>query len=72
MTVLGAEIDVSRSNFFSLMFFVMAIGLLFVYMTLGWASNVIAQVCHDYAMPRKHRLKCDKTGIWTRNTEADV
>ena len=50
MTVFSPEVDVSRGNFFALMFFVMAIGLLFVYMALGWASNFIAQVCHNHAM----------------------
>ncbi|KAF4967225.1 hypothetical protein FSARC_5204 [Fusarium sarcochroum] len=34
---------VSRGNFIALMFFVMAIGCLFVYFILGWATNVIAQ-----------------------------
>ncbi|KAH7148249.1 P-loop containing nucleoside triphosphate hydrolase protein [Dactylonectria macrodidyma] len=34
---------VSRGNFIALMFFVMAIGCLFVYFVLGWASNMVAQ-----------------------------
>ncbi|KAJ3528005.1 hypothetical protein NM208_g10425 [Fusarium decemcellulare] len=34
---------VSRGNFISLMFFVMGIGCLIVYFSIGWTSNVIAQ-----------------------------
>lgn len=44
MDVFNPELDQHRANFFALMFFVMAIGLLFVYMTMGWVSNHIAQV----------------------------
>lgn len=44
MTVFSSPNMVSRGNFFSLMLFVLAIGSLFVYFILGWATNVIAQV----------------------------
>ncbi|RSL58355.1 hypothetical protein CEP53_006164 [Fusarium sp. AF-6] len=43
MTVFTSPNMVSRGNFFSLMLFVLAIGSLFVYFILGWATNVIAQ-----------------------------
>lgn len=33
-----------RGNFFALMFLVIACGSLVTYFTLGWASNVVAQV----------------------------
>lgn len=35
---------VDRGNFISLMFFVMAIGSLFINFILGWSTNVISQV----------------------------
>lgn len=44
MDVFSAPDMVSRGNFISLMFFVLAIGCLIVYFVLGWTSNVIAQV----------------------------
>ncbi|KAJ4046713.1 hypothetical protein NW760_007605 [Fusarium oxysporum] len=34
---------VSRGNFVSLMFFIMAIGCLIVYFAIGWGTNIIAQ-----------------------------
>ncbi|KAM5346969.1 hypothetical protein ACJ41O_009974 [Fusarium nematophilum] len=34
---------VSRGNFISLMFFILAIGCLLVYFVMGWATNTIAQ-----------------------------
>lgn len=37
-------IDVSRGNFFALMFFVVACGNFVAYAIAGWLSNVIAQV----------------------------
>ncbi|KAI8681757.1 hypothetical protein NCS55_00428700 [Fusarium keratoplasticum] len=43
MTVFSSPNMVSRGNFFSLMLFVLALGSLFVYFILGWATNVIAQ-----------------------------
>ncbi|KAM0567766.1 hypothetical protein ACHAP9_006004 [Verticillium nonalfalfae] len=48
MDVFYPELDQSRGNFFALMFFIMAICLLFVYMAMGWVSNHIAQAYgHD-------------------------
>jgi len=44
MDVFDPELDQSRGNFYALMFFIMAICLLFVYMAMGWVSNHIAQV----------------------------
>ncbi|RYP21473.1 hypothetical protein DL765_002219 [Monosporascus sp. GIB2] len=44
LDVFGAEDMQERGNFISLMFFVMALGLLVVYWCLGWATNVISQV----------------------------
>jgi ATP-binding cassette, subfamily B (MDR/TAP), member 1 len=44
MSVFQPELDQSRGKFFALMFFVMAICLLFIYMAMGWVSNHIAQV----------------------------
>jgi ATP-binding cassette subfamily B (MDR/TAP) protein 1 len=44
MDVFQPELDRARGNFFALMFLVMAIGLLFVYLILGWTTNFIAQV----------------------------
>ncbi|RYP71914.1 hypothetical protein DL771_004517 [Monosporascus sp. 5C6A] len=43
LDVFGAEDMQERGNFISLMFFVMALGLLGVYWCLGWTTNVIAQ-----------------------------
>lgn len=36
--------DVSKANFFSLMFFVVALGNLVVYAAAGWVSNEVGQV----------------------------
>lgn len=44
MDVFSPELNQRRGNFFALMFFIMAICLLFVYMAMGWVSNHIAQV----------------------------
>lgn len=44
MDVFSPELNQRRSNFFALMFFIMAIYLLFVYMAMGWVSNHLAQV----------------------------
>lgn len=38
--------DVTKANFFALMFFVVALGNLVLYATTGWLSNVVAQVGH--------------------------
>lgn len=35
---------VQRGNFVALMYFVMGLGCLLVYFSLGWTTNVIAQV----------------------------
>ncbi|KAI7554832.1 ATP-binding cassette multidrug transport protein [Hortaea werneckii] len=43
MDIFTPELNQSRGNFFALMFFIMAICLLFVYMAMGWTSNHIAQ-----------------------------
>ncbi|KAJ4313471.1 hypothetical protein N0V84_009396 [Fusarium piperis] len=43
MTVFTSPNMVSRGNFFALMLFVLALGSLFVYFILGWATNVVAQ-----------------------------
>ncbi|KAM0424826.1 hypothetical protein ACHAPT_009882 [Fusarium lateritium] len=43
MTVFSGPNMVSRGNFFSLMLFILAIGCLVVYFTIGWAANVVAQ-----------------------------
>lgn len=47
MDIFGAADMVKRGNFISLMFLVMAFGLIVVYWVLGWATNVIAQVSKD-------------------------
>lgn len=44
MDVFSPELNQRRGKFFALMFFIMAICLLFVYMAMGWVSNHIAQV----------------------------
>ena len=44
MDVFDPELDQAKGNFFALMFFVVAICLLFIYMAMGWSSNHIAQV----------------------------
>ncbi|TDZ19176.1 Leptomycin B resistance protein pmd1 [Colletotrichum orbiculare MAFF 240422] len=41
-TLTGSEM-ISRGNFYSLMFFVLALGVLFCYFTMGWTTNLIAQ-----------------------------
>lgn len=45
MNLFKAEDMQKRANFLALMFFVMALGLLVIYGVLGWATNVLAQVC---------------------------
>lgn len=44
MDVFGSSDMQSRGNFISLMFFVMALGLLCIFFVLGWTTNVISQV----------------------------
>ncbi|KAI7229281.1 ATP-binding cassette multidrug transport protein [Hortaea werneckii] len=44
MDVFTPELDQRRGNYFALMFFIMAVCLLFVYMAMGWISNHIPQV----------------------------
>lgn len=44
MDVFSAPDMVARGNFISLMYFIMALGCFVVYFTLGWTTNVIAQV----------------------------
>lgn len=41
---LDAERGVDQGDFYSLMFFIVALGNLFVYAAVGWASNIVAQV----------------------------
>jgi ATP-binding cassette subfamily B (MDR/TAP) protein 1 len=41
---LPAEQMVHRSNFLSLMFFVVALAIFIVYFVLGWVSNGVSQV----------------------------
>lgn len=41
---LGPSQMVKRGDFFALMFFIVAIGNLFVYFTVGWFANIISQV----------------------------
>lgn len=36
--------DVSKNNFFALMFFIVAIGNFFAYFAVGWAANITGQV----------------------------
>ncbi|OJJ00274.1 hypothetical protein ASPVEDRAFT_189111 [Aspergillus versicolor CBS 583.65] len=43
MTVFTSPDFVSRGNFISLMFFVMSLGILVVYFSMGWLTNTIAQ-----------------------------
>ncbi|OHF02855.1 ABC transporter [Colletotrichum orchidophilum] len=38
----GSEM-ISKGNFYSLMFFVLALGVLCCYFTMGWSTNIIAQ-----------------------------
>ena len=41
---LEPELGVKQGDFFSLMFFIVALGNLVVYAAVGWASNIVAQV----------------------------
>lgn len=43
-TLQGSEMT-NRGNFFALMFFVLALGVLVCYFVLGWTTNLVAQVC---------------------------
>ncbi|KAH6984745.1 P-loop containing nucleoside triphosphate hydrolase protein [Ilyonectria sp. MPI-CAGE-AT-0026] len=43
LDVFGSDDMQKRGNFISLMFFVMACGLLVVYCVLGWTTNIVAQ-----------------------------
>ncbi|GIZ49099.1 hypothetical protein CKM354_001213800 [Cercospora kikuchii] len=52
MDVFHPTLDQRRGYFFALMFFIMAIGLLIIYMVMGWVSNHIAQ-SYGYDI-RKH------------------
>ena len=54
---------VERGNFFSLMFFVVALGNLVVYAILGWFCNVTAQVCPQYTNHPFFYLYDHKTDI---------
>ena len=44
---------VEQGDFYSLMFFVVALGNLAVYATVGWTSNIVAQV--SYSDIRQHQ-----------------
>lgn len=44
MNVFTSPDMVARGNFIALMFFVMSLGILFVYFIIGWCSNTVAQV----------------------------
>lgn len=54
MDIFTPELDQRRGNFFALMFFIMAICLLFIYMAMGWVSNHIAQVSTTRKLSRYH------------------
>jgi ATP-binding cassette subfamily B (MDR/TAP) protein 1 len=43
-TLQGSQMT-KRANFFALMFFILALGVLVCYFVLGWTTNLIAQVC---------------------------
>lgn len=45
MDVFKADDMQKKGNFLALMFFVLALGLIVVYGILGWATNVVCQVC---------------------------
>ena len=45
---------VDQGDFYSLMFFIVALGNLFVYAAVGWASNIVAQVS-ETSLRNKHR-----------------
>lgn len=45
MEVFKGDDMVSKGNFVSLMFFVISIGIFAAYFILGWATNIICQVC---------------------------
>lgn len=47
--------DVSKANFFSLMFFVVALGNLVVYAAAGWVSNEVGQVRIVHLKKKKNR-----------------
>lgn len=49
--------DVSKANFFSLMFFVVALGNLVVYAAAGWVSNEVGQVSLLFARADGEILK---------------
>ncbi|PSN71518.1 multidrug resistance protein 1 [Corynespora cassiicola Philippines] len=49
---LSSDRAVSQGDFYSLMFFVVALGNLFVYAAVGWASNIVAQ-----NVSRRYRLE---------------
>lgn len=42
--------DVTKANFFALMFFVVALGNLCIFAAVGWLSNVVAQVCPLFSL----------------------
>jgi ATP-binding cassette subfamily B (MDR/TAP) protein 1 len=45
MDIFSSENMVGRGNFIALMYFVMSLGCLVIYFAMGWATNVVAQVC---------------------------
>ena len=53
MSVFTSPDMVARGNFISLMFFIMSLGILFVYFIMGWSTNTIAQV----RTPRSYHVK---------------
>jgi ATP-binding cassette subfamily B (MDR/TAP) protein 1 len=40
-------VDVDKTNFFALMFFVVALGNLVLYAIAGWFTNIVAQVSSE-------------------------
>lgn len=48
--------DVSEGDFWSLMFFVVAIGNLVLYTIAGWIANVMAQVSSHHRYTKTGRL----------------
>lgn len=58
MSLFNSPNLVPDGNFIALMFFIMSLGILVVYFTMGWFVNTIAQV----RLPLRHDSKDGREG----------
>lgn len=56
-----SKVDVDKGNFYSLMFFVVALGNVVVYAIGGWVANLIGQVSLEMNGKGRHKLTSDSS-----------